>query len=199
MLPLSHRDVGVRLITKRDAVPLEKLLLDNRSWLEQWEATHPGLIRPLVPGFSLKPAIKNLLYAHRQGTTLPLVITYRDHAVGQLTASGIQYGSLSSAQLGYWISEDVAGRGITPVAVALASDYLMRSQGLHRIEICIRPENSASLRVVEKLGFRYEGRRPNYIHIDGRWRDHDSFALTAEDLPQGLLARYLGATARREV
>ena len=61
---------------------------------------------------------------------------------------------------------------------------------LHRIEINIRPENTPSLRVVEKLGFRDEGRRPRYLHIDGDWRDHQSFALNAEDVPGGLMARW---------
>ena len=55
------------------------------------------------------------------------------------------------------------------------------------MEINIRPENTASLRVVEKLGFRYEGRRERYMHIDGAWADHLSFALLREDVPFGLL------------
>ncbi len=59
------------------------------------------------------------------------------------------------------------------------------------MEICIRPENAASLRIVQKLGFRYEGLRRRYIHIDGDWRDHYAFALTREDVPQGVLARWL--------
>jgi ribosomal-protein-alanine N-acetyltransferase len=66
----------------------------------------------------------------------------------------------------------------------------MRVVGLHRIEICIRPENAPSLRIVEKLGFRYEGLRRRYIHINGGWRDHFTFALTSEELPYGLLERW---------
>jgi ribosomal-protein-alanine N-acetyltransferase len=58
------------------------------------------------------------------------------------------------------------------------------------MEICIRPENAASRRVVEKLGFRYEGFRERYIHINGAWRDHVCFAVTAEEVPHGVLARW---------
>jgi ribosomal-protein-alanine N-acetyltransferase len=58
------------------------------------------------------------------------------------------------------------------------------------MEICIRPENEPSLRVVEKLGFRYEGLRRRFIHINGDWRDHFCFALTVEELPQGVLRRW---------
>ena len=110
--------------------------------------------------------------------------------VGQLTVSSITWGSLRSANIGYWVDETVAGRGITPTAVALAVDHCFRAAGLHRIEVCIRPENAASLRVVHKLGFRPEGLRRAYLHIDGDWRDHEAFALTAEEVPEGLLSRW---------
>jgi len=73
----------------------------------------------------------------------------------------------------------------------MATDACFTEYGLHRMEICIRPENAASLRVVQKLGFRYEGLRRRYIHIDGDWRDHYAFSLTREDVPQGVLARWL--------
>ena len=102
----------------------------------------------------------------------------------------MSYGSLASASIGYWVSERFAGKGVTPTAVALATDYCFFTVGLHRMEICIRPENAASLRVVEKLGFRYEGLRRRFIHINGDWRDHFCFALTVEEIPQGVLRRW---------
>jgi ribosomal-protein-alanine N-acetyltransferase len=111
--------------------------------------------------------------------------------VGQLNVANILYGSVSSAVIGYWISPEVAGRGVTPTAVALATDYLFNIVGLHRVEIAIRPENAASLRVVEKLGFRYEGLKRGYIHINGGWRDHLIFALLADEVRGGVLNRWL--------
>ena len=76
-----------------------------------------------------------------------------------------------------------------PVAVALAIDHCFFSLGLHRIEIAIRPENTNSLRVVEKLGLHEVGLAPRYLHIDGAWRDHRIFAVTREEVPHGILAR----------
>ncbi len=58
------------------------------------------------------------------------------------------------------------------------------------MEICIRPENAPSLRVVQKLGFRYEGLRRRYIHINGDWRDHFCFGLVVEELSTSVLARW---------
>lgn len=91
---------------------------------------------------------------------------------------------------GYWVARDVAGRGVIPTALALAVDHCFFTVGLHRIEVNIRPENQASLRVVEKLGFRQEGIRERFLHIDGDWRDHLSFALTADEVPNGLMRRW---------
>jgi len=183
---LRDGEVVLRPIRVRDAKVLERVLLANRGWLKQWEATYPG-------GGSFidaRASIRNLLAHARAGHGLPFVIEVGGELVGQLNVSSISYGSLSSATIGYWVSEHVAGRGITPTAVALATDYCFGAMRLHRMEICIRPENGPSLRVVEKLGFRYEGLRRRYIHINGDWRDHFCFALVREELPVGVLRRW---------
>ena len=62
-------------------------------------------------------------------------------------------------------------------------DHCFCAAGLHRIEIAIRPENSNSLRVVEKLGLREVGYAPRFLHIDGAWRDHRIYAVTVEECP----------------
>ena len=67
-----------------------------------------------------------------------------------------------------WVDRDLAGRGIAPTALALAADHMFGPMGLHRLEVAIRPENTKSLRVVEKLGFRFEGTRPAYMHVERR-------------------------------
>ena len=123
------------------------------------------------------------------GDSVPFVILYQGEIVGQLNVSNILYGSISSCVIGYWIIPDVAGRGITPTAVALVMDYIFFTIGLHRVEIDIRPENKASIRVVEKLGMRLEGVKKNYIHINNQWADHNVYALTAEEVGSGILNR----------
>jgi ribosomal-protein-alanine N-acetyltransferase len=183
----SHGAVSIRLIRSRDARPLQQALIDNRSWLVPWEATNPDGAVPL----EMRGAIRRLLQQYRDGSGVPFVMEYDGEIAGQLNVWGIARGSMSSGTIGYWIDERFAGKGITPTSVALATDLCVRSLRLHRMEICIRPENAPSLRVVEKLGFRYEGYRERYIHIDGAWRDHHAFALTREDVPQGVLQRWI--------
>ncbi len=188
---LTHDDVKLRLLRMRDSKALERAILGNREWLRPWEATSPN--RP--NSFDIKAQSRALLRQMDEQSGLPFVIEVSGEVVGQLNVANMLYGSVSSAVLGYWVVPEVAGRGIVPTAVALASDYLFNIVGMHRIEIDIRPENKPSLRVVEKLGFRYEGLKQGYIHINGAWRDHYVFALTHEEVPDGVLNRWL----RRQV
>jgi len=183
---LSDGAVTIRPIRLKDTRALERALVDNRGWLRQWEATNPH--GPL--SFDVRASIRSLQANARAGLGLPYAIEYNGEFAGQLNVSSISYGSLSSATIGYWVSEEFAGKNVTPTAVALATDHCFFGLGLHRMEICIRPENAPSLRVVEKLGFRYEGLRRRYIHINGDWRDHFCFALTVDELPQGVLRRW---------
>ncbi|WP_104081892.1 GNAT family N-acetyltransferase [Cryobacterium sp. Y11] len=183
---LREGAITLRPVRLRDARALEGELLANRSWLRKWEATNP--YAPM--SFDTRASIRSLLTHSRAGHGLPFLVEYNGELAGQLNVSSITWGSLSSATIGYWASEKFAGRSVTPTAVALATDYCFYQLGLHRMEICIRPENKASLRVVEKLGFRYEGLRRRYIHINGDWRDHFCFGLVAEELPQGVMRRW---------
>ncbi len=188
---LREGAVTIRPIRLRDTRALERELVENRGWLRKWEATNPH--GPL--SFDVRGSIRSLLSNARAGLGLPFAIEYEGEFAGQLNVSSISYGSLSSATIGYWVSERFAGHNVIPTAVALATDHCFFGMGLHRMEICIRPENTPSLRVVEKLGFRYEGLRRRYIHIDGDWRDHFCFALTTDELPQGVLRRWLDGKA----
>ena len=192
--PREHGPIAIRLIKQRDARVLQSELLGNRSWLRPWEATSPD--GPV--SFDMRLGIRRLLQQYRDGGGVPFVMEYEGEVAGQLNVWGIARGSLSSATIGYWVSERFAGRGITPTAVALATDVSFRELGLHRMEICIRPENKASLRVVEKLGFRYEGLRRRFIHIAGDWRDHYAFALVREEVPEGVLERWVRGRAPQD-
>ncbi|ALO66087.1 GNAT family acetyltransferase [Arthrobacter alpinus] len=191
---LESGDLILRPIKIRDQGEWTRVRTRNAAWLEPWEASSPagpsqlptyaGMVRVLNQQAKAAAALPFIITERLPGLSKPAI-------VGQLTVSSIVWGSAMSATLGYWVDQDRAGRGIVPTAVAMATDHCFQTLGLHRMEINIRPENAASLRVVEKLGFRDEGLRPRYLHINGRWADHRSFALTAEEVPEGILARWL--------
>ncbi|GAA3218305.1 GNAT family N-acetyltransferase [Oerskovia jenensis] len=181
--------VVLRPLRRKDGHAWMTLRARNASWLERWEATSP---RPGAGGGppTFGEYVRILSAQARAGTTLPFAVELDGELVGQLTVSSITYGSLCSASIGYWVGEHVAGRGVIPTAVAMSIDYCFQVLGLHRIEINIRPENGPSLRVVEKLGLRDEGVRERYLHIQGQWCDHRTFAITTEEVPDGLLTRW---------
>jgi [ribosomal protein S5]-alanine N-acetyltransferase len=188
---LTHGDLKLRVAKLRDSKELERIILGNREWLRPWEATNPHAPN----SFDVKVQLRGLLRQLSDESGMPFVIEVQGKLQGQLNVANVMYGSVSSAVLGYWVSPEVAGRGVMPTAVALVTDYLMDQVGLHRVEINVRPENLASLRVIQKLGFRYEGLKQRYIHINGDWRDHYVFALTKEELPEGLMKIFIsGAT-----
>jgi len=184
---LSEGRVRLRPIQVRDAEAWYELRARNRAWLAAWEATTPG---GTTHQLTFKQMVRRLRRDARAGRVLPFAVLYEGKLVGQLTVANIIWGSVSSASMGYWVDQRHAGRGIIPTAVALATDHCFEVVGLHRMEVAIRPENHSSLRVVEKLGFRAEGLRPNYLHIDGEWRDHLVFALNADEVPGGLISRW---------
>jgi [ribosomal protein S5]-alanine N-acetyltransferase len=196
---LADGEIALRPIRHRDHRPWREINQRNRDWLRPWEATipppPPGHLTPRRPTF--RQMVRHLRSEAQAGRMLPFVITCQGRLVGQLTVAGITWGSMCSGHIGYWIDRAVAGRGVMPTAVALAVDHCFLTLGLHRVEICIRPENGPSRRVVEKLGFREEGLRPRYLHIDGAWRDHLVFALTSEEVPEGLLPRWRRQRRRR--
>jgi ribosomal-protein-alanine N-acetyltransferase len=191
---LSEGPVGLRPLRLRDSAAWRDVRVRNAEWLRPWEPTNPEtpLFRSgLGPYFSMANMMRR---EARQGLALPWVVTYEGRFAGQLTVGAVVWGSARSAQIGYWVDRLVAGRGVIPTAVALAVDHCFFTVGLHRVEANIRPENTASRRVVEKLGFREEGIRRRQLHIDGAWRDHLCYALTVEDVPGGLRARWLAST-----
>ncbi|HEX9034367.1 MAG TPA: GNAT family protein [Streptosporangiaceae bacterium] len=182
--------VALRPLVTRDARSWREARVRNADWLRPWEPTNPET--PLYQS-SLGPyvaMVRTMRREARHGITLPWVVTYGGRFAGQLTVGNIIWGSARTGSVGYWVDQEFAGLGVTPTALAMAMDHCFQVVGLHRIEATIRPENRASRRVVEKLGFREEGIRRRCLHVDGAWRDHLSYALTAEDAGGGLLPRW---------
>jgi ribosomal-protein-alanine N-acetyltransferase len=187
---LVEGDIRLRPLRSRDARAWRSVRARNAEWLTPWDATLPpeGTFEGEAPP-TFASMVRRMNRDARAGRMIPWAVEVDGVFRGQVTVGGIAMGSLRGGYIGYWIDQEVAGRGIMTTAVAMACDYLIGECGLHRIEINIRPENEASLRVVEKLGLRNEGIRADYLHINGQWCDHISYVLLAGDQPDGVLRR----------
>jgi ribosomal-protein-alanine N-acetyltransferase len=186
----------------RDGAAWVEIRLRNEGWLAPWEATPPGASalpltwqeRQTLGVYT--QMLRTLRRQARQGTSLPFAVTVEGRLAGQLTVGNVVRGAFNSAYVGYWVDAQVAGRGVMPTALSLVVDHCFGPVGLHRVEANVRPENAASRRVVEKLGFRQEGLHERYLAIDGAYRDHIGYAVTQEDVPEGMVRRWREARSR---
>jgi ribosomal-protein-alanine N-acetyltransferase len=105
--------------------------------------------------------------------------------VGAINLNEIVRGNVHSAYLGYHIGEPFVGHGYMTEALPLALRFAFGRLRLHRVEANIQPENRASIALVRRAGFRREGFSRRYLKIGGRWRDHERWALLAEDWRAG--------------
>jgi [ribosomal protein S5]-alanine N-acetyltransferase len=101
--------------------------------------------------------------------------------VGIFTVSQIVRGYFQSAYLGYYANARHAGKGLMSEAMRLVLDQAFGPLSLHRLEANIQPGNAPSIALARGAGFRLEGYSPRYLLIGGRWRDHERYAITADE------------------
>jgi [ribosomal protein S5]-alanine N-acetyltransferase len=179
---LTAGPVTLRPPRRRDSAEWSRIRLGAEDWLSQWEATSSATWQQRNSRSEFQRSVSAMRSAARVGAMLPFMLVYGDRVVGQMNVSNVVRGALKSCTVGYWIDPAVAGRGITPTALAMLIDHCLGPVGLHRVEVDIRPENTASLRVVQKLGLRQEGYYERFLDIGGGWRDHIAFAITTEEV-----------------
>jgi [ribosomal protein S5]-alanine N-acetyltransferase len=120
--------------------------------------------------------------ARRPDFEAMLVCRHSDQAiVGFFNLSQIARGSLQSAYLGYAVGKPFAHQGYMREGIALVLGHAFLALRLHRVEANIQPGNHSSIALAEGAGFRREGFSPRYLKIGGRWRDHERWAILAEE------------------
>lgn len=178
---LHGENIELRPPRFSDRAQWNRVRAENREWLSPWEASLPEAPNgtPASEFISKSPSffamVRALHHEARAGRSYSFMIWHGKNLVGQITMGGVILGALRGAHIGYWIDKNYAGRGFTTDAVNTLTRFAFEGLGLHRIEINIRPENAASIRVAEKAGYIFEGDRPEFLHIAGAWRDHKSF------------------------
>jgi ribosomal-protein-alanine N-acetyltransferase len=172
-----------------DAGAWSRIRRRDRRHLEAWEPTTPGDWDDNNAPLAWPGQWSTLRALARRGVSLPFMITVDGQLAGQVTVGNVVRGSLCSAWIGYWVGTHAVAGGVATAAAALVVDHAFSAGALHRLEATVRPENVPSVRVLTKLGFREEGLFRRYLDVAGNWRDHLCFALTTEDVPNGLVSR----------
>lgn len=100
---------------------------------------------------------------------------------GYCTINNIVHGAFRCGAIGY--GAFLTGRGLVTEGVGLVVRHAFGPLGLHRLEANIQPGNTPSIALARRLGFRLEGLSPDFLFVDGAWRDHERWAITAQMLP----------------
>lgn len=158
---------------------------DEAEWISAVQASaalhHPWLAPPDTPeGF------RGYLGRSRRDDQATWVIRHDDCGglVGYASVNNIVRRALQSGYLGYGAFAAHAGRGLMTEGLGLVFDDVFGPLGLHRVEANIQPGNARSIALVRRLGFAKEGYSPRYLLVGGDWRDHERWALRAEEWPR---------------
>jgi ribosomal-protein-alanine N-acetyltransferase len=152
----------------------------DRAFLDPWEPVRPDAF------FTLEVQQRGIakLRAADDLVDFGILLAETDELVGRVQLSGITLGPFQNAHLGYFVAERHNGRGYATEAVRQAVDAAFGPLELHRVQAAVMPRNAASVRVLEKVGFREEGCARRYLRIAGAWEDHKLYAVTREEWPR---------------
>jgi len=178
--------VVLRALEVRDYEAWRDIRARGRDWLEPWEPLpEVGSPDPVgdIDAFRARCGAwerqRHFDAAYGFG-----IFLRRGGFIGEVSLGSVQRGPFQSANVGYWIDVDHAGRSYMPEAVAVVLRFAFEELGLHRVEAAIVPRNENSRRVAEKLGLREEGTSQRFLQIRGAWEDHVRYAITAEEWSQ---------------
>ena len=152
-----------------------RLRADSRDFLTRWEPTWPpdDLGRQ-----AYKARVRRYQNDIQEGVGYPFFIFSQSERrlLGGVTLGNVRRGVAQSAQIGYWLGHQHAGRGLMLDALGLIIPFAFDGLRLHRLEAACIPENTRSIRLLEKAGFAREGLLQSYLKINGQWRDHLLFS-----------------------
>lgn len=181
MLALDTDNLRLAVLRKSEAARVAEYLQNNRDFHKQFSQTHTD------DYFTISTQKKYLAYdcnSFLEGSLVPLWITLKDDnkIIGRVSFFNFAYGGMMSCACGYHLDKDHTGKGYMTEALKSAMAFVFDEYKMHRIEAFIVPENEPSLNLVKRVGFHYEGKRNSYMHINGRYRDHEAFYMLEDDM-----------------
>ncbi|MGW5738593.1 MULTISPECIES: GNAT family N-acetyltransferase [Streptomyces] len=163
--------VAIRRLDRADFAEVHALREESAEMLARWLGARENTREAFDGSLDL------LEQPTREGLVICLAST--GQIVGGVNINNIVRGTLQSGVLGYTAYASTTGQGYMTEGLGLVVRFAFGELGLHRLEANIQPENRASLKLIERVGFRREGFSPAFQYINGAWRDHERWALTA--------------------
>jgi [ribosomal protein S5]-alanine N-acetyltransferase len=187
-LPWSTSRMILRPLCEEDRAEFVRVVQTSRTLWEPW---FPSAFLSQPPDQMFDQHLERCRTGIQKDTQYRLVGVLDDNRIaGFFNLSEIVRGVFQNAYASWSVSADSVGQGLgTEGAQALLDlAFLPQPQGigLHRVQANVIPTNRASLRIVEKVGFRYEGMAKGYLKIAGQWQDHAMYAKIADEHPNHL-------------
>lgn len=181
-LRLYGKRIVLRPLNAQDFSAWSECRKRNADWLLKWEPLRPITQPDPANDRDIFSARCNIRERERQtGTSYAFGLFVDNAFCGEVNLNNVARGAMQTGTVGYWIDERRAGNAYVAEAVAVLIKFAFDELHLHRLEVCIIPRNTNSLRVVEKLGLRNEGLAERFLEINGIWEDHYRFAVTVEE------------------
>lgn len=180
---LVHGPVRLRPPEFEDFLEWRALREASRRHLTAWE---PDWRAEDVTMKAFRARVRAYRRDMRRGSTLPLLVFRRSDGamIGGVTVSNIRLGASRSATIGYWVGKPYIRNGYARAAISAVLDHGFAILGLNRFEAACQPENIASRTLLDAVGFAQEGMARDYLFINGEWRDHLLYAITANEFMQ---------------
>lgn len=181
MFALETENLRLSVLRKSEAPRISEYLLNNMEFHRKFSQTHTD------DYFTVSTQKKYLAYdcnSFLEGSLVPFWISIKgdEKVIGRVSFFNFAFGGMMSCACGYHLDKDHTGKGYMTEALKGAIAFVFDEYKMHRIEAFILPENEPSLNLVKRIGFHYEGKRISYMHINGRYRDHEAFYLLEEDV-----------------
>lgn len=180
---LEGKGIWLRLPQMADYAAWARLRALSREHLKPWEPQWP---RDELTRGSFRRRLRHYQRELRDDLGYSYFIFDRDEELlGGISLSNVRRGVTQSAALGYWLGLPHIHRGRMTAAVTALLPHAFHALKLHRVEAASQPDNAASIRVLERCGFKQEGHARKYLKINGEWQDHLLFAVMSDDLKPG--------------
>ncbi len=181
VLALETERLRLSVLRRSEAPRVTEYFKKNRDFHKKFAQTHTD------DYFTVSMQKKYLAYDYSsflEGSLVPLWICLKEtgEIIGRVSFFNFAFGGMMSCACGYHLDKDHTGKGYMTEALKGAIAFVFDEYKMHRIEAFILPENEPSLNLVKRIGFHYEGERISYMHINGRYRDHEAFYMLEEDV-----------------
>lgn len=172
----------VREYTEEDAPALLQMNIDNKDYFEKWAPNKPD-----VSFYTLEGQLDMIRNSHKRMEkdeyyVYGIFLEESNTSIGNINFAFVERGPLQSAMIGYELAEKYTGKGYATKAVILALEIAFKTLNFHRIIAGAEPENLASIKVLEKAGFKKEGYSRKILKVNGTWRDNVNMAILEEDM-----------------